>query len=122
VPLEEMPYRLNFFNHYYKYSISDSFYIRISAINAELGEGPYSNITQLRNLVQSKLNNPSANSGLINSALKIFFSSPYTFHILISYWFFSIFLLLLCKAFLSNLCYQILSYNRVILAVVGVAR
>lgn len=47
-----MPYKLNLNN--YKSKFTDSFYIRISAINTELGEGPYSNITQLRILKQSK--------------------------------------------------------------------
>ena len=32
-------------------------YIRISAVNAELGEGPYSNIIELRNIEKSLIKN-----------------------------------------------------------------
>ncbi len=72
MPISEMPFRLDLnkaisYEKHKRYSYSQtyddgnshqmnrrSYYIRVSAINKEFGEGPYSNIIELRQLDQGK--------------------------------------------------------------------
>jgi hypothetical protein len=66
VPIGDVPYILdlkslnNKYNSYKANEIQSEsdpklFFMRISAINSEVGEGPYSNIIQLRKLNKGKL-------------------------------------------------------------------
>lgn len=66
MPIGDIPYSLdlkslnNKYNSYKTNEIQNDltnpniFYMRISAINSEVGEGPYSNVIQLRKLYKSK--------------------------------------------------------------------
>jgi hypothetical protein len=63
VPVNEMPHRLylkksflsNIQKRYLESRDSQPYFIRVSAINAELGEGPYSQIVELKKLQKRKL-------------------------------------------------------------------
>ena len=57
IAIDEIPYRLKIDAKRLEYNSEDSgeklHFIRISAMNAEMGEGPYSNIVELRKLTTS---------------------------------------------------------------------
>ena len=54
VPINEMPYPLTVSN-IENSGTDDSYFMRISAINTEVGEGPFSNYIELRKTDKSKI-------------------------------------------------------------------